>query len=71
MSASIGSVMYSGLLMLAFALRRVVPLTVGAISIGWFENLKTIERWRRGFEIASGINLMTVGVYMLNESYLL
>jgi len=47
------------------------PLTVGAISIGWFENLKTIERWRRGFEIASGINLMTVGVYMLNESYLL
>ena len=28
--------------MLAFALGRVIPLAVGAISIGWLENLKTI-----------------------------
>ena len=68
-SASIGSVMYGGLLMLAFALGRVIPLAVGAVSIGWLENLKTIERWRRGFEIAGGITLMTVGVYLLNEYY--
>lgn len=68
-SASIGSVMYGGLLMLAFALGRVVPLAVGAVSICWLENLKTIERWRRGFEFAGGITLMTVGVYLLNEYY--
>ncbi|TNC81265.1 MAG: cytochrome C biogenesis protein [Oleiphilus sp.] len=68
-SASIGSVMYGGLLMLAFALGRVIPFAVGAVSIGWLENLKTIERWRRGFEIAGGITLMTVGVYLLNEYY--
>ena len=68
-SASIGSVMYGGLLMLAFALGRVIPLAVGAVSIGWLENLKTIERWRQGFEIAGGITLMTVGVYLLNEYY--
>ena len=70
-SASIGSGFYGGLLMLAFALGRVIPLAVGAISIGWLENLKTIERWRRGFEIAGGITLMAIGAYLLNESYLL
>lgn len=59
----------SGLLMLAFALGRVIPLAVGAVSIGWLENLKTIERWRPGFEIAGGITLMIVGVYLLNEYY--
>jgi cytochrome c-type biogenesis protein len=68
-SASIGLVIYGGLLMMAFALGRVVPLAVGAVSIGWLENLKTIERWRRGFEIAGGITLMTIGVYLLNEYY--
>ena len=70
-SASIGSGFYGGLLMLAFALGRVIPLAVGAISIGWLENLKTIECWRRGFEIAGGITLMAIGAYLLNESYLL
>lgn len=70
-SASIGSGFYGGLLMLAFAIGRVIPLAVGAISIGWLENLKTIECWRRGFEIAGGITLMAIGAYLLNESYLL
>lgn len=70
-SAWIGSGFYGGLLMLAFALGRVIPLAVGAISIGWLENLKTIECWRRGFEIAGGITLMAIGAYLLNESYLL
>jgi cytochrome c-type biogenesis protein len=69
-SASIGSVVYGGLLMLAFAIGRVIPLTVGAISIGWLENLQSVEHWRRGFEIMGGITLMAVGVYLLNEYYL-
>lgn len=68
-SASIGSVMYGGLLMLAFALGRVIPLAMGAVSIGWLKNLKMIERWRRGFEIVGGIVLMVIGVYLLNEYY--
>ena len=54
-SASIGSVIYGGLLMLAFALGRVIPLAVGAVSIGWLENLKMLERRRRGFEMTGGI----------------
>jgi len=66
-SASIGSVVYGGLLMLAFAIGRVIPLAVGAVSIGWLENLQSVERFRRGFEISGGITLMAVGVYLLNE----
>ena len=68
-SASIGSVTYGGLLMLAFAIGRVIPLAVGAISIGWLENLQSVERWRRGFEIMGGIALIAVGVYLLKEYF--
>lgn len=68
-SASIGSVAYGGLLMLAFAIGRVIPLAVGAISIGWLESLQAVERWRRTFEILGGITLMMVGLYLLNEYY--
>lgn len=68
-SASIGSVVYGGLLMLAFALGRVIPLAVGAVSIGWLENMQTLGHWRQGFEIVGGITLMLVGVYLLNEYY--
>jgi cytochrome c-type biogenesis protein len=68
-SASIGSVVYGGLLMLAFALGRVIPLAVGAVSIGWLENMQTLGQWRRGFEIVGGITLMLVGIYLLNEYY--
>ncbi len=56
-------------LMLAFALGRVIPLAVGAASIGWLENLQTIGHLRRGFEIVGGILLMVIGVYLLNEYY--
>jgi len=68
-SASIGSVTYGGLLMLAFALGRVIPLAVGAVSLGWLENLQALRRWRQGFEVLGGITLMAVGLYLLNEYY--
>lgn len=68
-SASIGSVVYGGLLMLAFALGRVIPLAVGAVSIGWLENLQSVGRWRRAFETLGGITLMAAGLYVLNQYY--
>jgi cytochrome c-type biogenesis protein len=68
-SASTGSVVYGGLLMLAFALGRVLPLAIGAVSLGWLENLHGLARWRRAFEVLGGVTLMAVGVYMLNETY--
>lgn len=68
-SASIGSVVYGGLLMFAFAIGRVIPLAIGAFSIGWLENLQSVERWCRAFEISGGITLIAVGLYLLNEYY--
>ncbi|MBL4608833.1 MAG: sulfite exporter TauE/SafE family protein [Pseudomonadales bacterium] len=68
-SASIGSLIYGGLLMLAFAIGRVIPLAIGAISISWLENLQSVERWRHAFEIMGGLTLMAVGLYLLNEVY--
>tara|TARA_R110002167_G_scaffold54239_8_gene154599 strand:+ start:698 stop:1369 length:672 start_codon:yes stop_codon:yes gene_type:complete len=68
-SASIGSVVYGGLLLFAFAVGRVIPLAIGAISIGWLENLQAVGRWRRSFEIMGGITLIAVGLYLLNEYY--
>lgn len=68
-SVSIGSVVYGGLLMFAFAIGRVIPLAIGAFSIGWLENLQSVERWRRAFEISGGITLIAVGLYLLNEYY--
>lgn len=68
-SASIGSMAYGGLLMFAFAIGRVIPLAIGAFSIGWLENLQSVERWRRAFEISGGITLIAVGLYLLNEYY--
>ena len=55
--------------MLAFALGRVIPLAVGAVSIGWLENMQPLGHWRRGFELLGGITLILVGIYLLNEYY--
>ena len=32
----------------------------------WPENLKSLSRYRRGFEIAGGLTLIAMGLYMLN-----
>jgi cytochrome c-type biogenesis protein len=57
------------LLLLAFAAGRAVPVAVGAISIGWLENLRGLDVYRRIFETAGGIVLMLMGVYMLNAYF--
>tara|TARA_R110001599_G_C12272072_1_gene661602 strand:+ start:2784 stop:3455 length:672 start_codon:yes stop_codon:yes gene_type:complete len=68
-SASIGSAIYGGLLLLAFSLGRVIPLVAGAVSIGWLENLQTLDRWHRVPDILGGVILIMVGIYLLNEYY--
>lgn len=68
-STAIGSVAYGGLLLFAFAIGRCVPLFAGAVSIGWLESLKIVERWRHAFEVAGGLILIAVGLYLLNETY--
>lgn len=68
-TAAIGSVLLGVVLLLAFALGRAVPIAIGAIAVGWLENLKGLSRYRRGFEIAGGLTLIVMGFYMLNAVY--
>jgi cytochrome c-type biogenesis protein len=65
-TAGMGSVLLGVVLLLAFALGRAVPLAVGAFAVGWVENMKLLYRYRRGFEIAGGLTLIVMGIYMLN-----
>jgi cytochrome c-type biogenesis protein len=65
-TAGIGSVLLGVVLLLAFALGRAVPLAVGAFAVSWLENLNGLSRYRRGFEIAGGLTLIVMGLYMLN-----
>lgn len=68
-TAGIGSVWLGIVLLLAFALGRAVPVAIGAFTVGWLENLKSLSRYRRGFEIAGGLVLIAMGIYMLNAVY--
>jgi len=65
-TAGIGSVLFGVILLLVFALGRAVPLAVGASAVSWLENLSGLARFRRGFEIAGGLTLIVMGLYMLN-----
>jgi len=65
-TAGIGSVLLGVVLLLAFALGRAVPIALGAFAVGWLENLKSLSHYRRGFEIAGGLTLIAMGLYMLN-----
>ena len=68
-TAGIGSVTLGVVLLLAFALGRAVPLAIGAFAVGWLENLNSLARYRRSFEIAGGLTLIVMGLYMLNAVY--
>jgi cytochrome c-type biogenesis protein len=65
-TAGIGSVLLGTVLLLSFALGRAVPIALGAFAVSWLENAKSLSRYRRGFEIAGGLTLIAMGLYMLN-----
>lgn len=65
-TAGLGSVLLGVVLLFAFALGRAVPIAVGAIAVGWLKNLSGLDRYRRAFEIAGGVTLIVMGLYMLN-----
>jgi cytochrome c-type biogenesis protein len=56
-------------LLLAFAAERALPVAIGAVSIGWLENLRGLDSYRRVFETAGGIVLILSGLYMLNAYF--
>ena len=68
-TAALGSAVWGGLLLSAFALGRSVPIMVGALTVGWLEHAPTLDRFRRPFEVAGGITLIVSGIYMLNAAY--
>jgi cytochrome c-type biogenesis protein len=56
-------------LLLAFAAGRALPVAIGAISVGWLENLRGLDSYRRVFETAGGVVLVLAGLYMLNAYF--
>ncbi len=69
-SAAIGSTLYGGLLLLAFALGRSIPVALGAWGMGWLESLSVLTRYQQKLELIAGIILILTGLYMLNEYFL-
>ena len=69
-SASIGSVGFGFLLLLAFALGRSVPVILGAGSMGWLESLSFLRQRQKLFEIIAGTILILSGLYLINEYFL-
>ncbi len=69
-TAGLGSVALGVVLLLAFAIGRAIPIALGAFAVGWLENLKILSRYRRAFEIAGGLTLIVMGLYMLNAVYI-
>jgi cytochrome c-type biogenesis protein len=69
-AAGLGSVVFGVLLLLAFAVGRVVPILLGGWAMGALEGMKPLDRYRRAFEVAGGIVLVLMGLYMLNAFFL-
>lgn len=70
-AAGLGSVTYGVLLLLAFAIGRVVPILLGGWAVSALEAIKSLARYQRTFEIAGAITLVLTGLYMLNAFFIL
>ena len=69
-TAVLGSALTGALLLLAFALGRAVPILIGAFAIGWLKQAAAVDRFRRPFEIVSGLTMVLAGLYMLNAYFI-
>jgi cytochrome c-type biogenesis protein len=68
-TAGLGSPWVGAILLLAFAVGRVIPVALGALAVGWLENLRDLASYRRAFETAGGVTLIASGLYMLNAVF--
>ncbi|MCW5701633.1 MAG: sulfite exporter TauE/SafE family protein [Bradyrhizobium sp.] len=64
-----GSPLFGGLLLLAFAVGRAIPVAAGTWMVGWAWQRPRLAAWRRGFEIAGGLVLVMSGFYLLNAYF--
>lgn len=67
--AGVGSAAWGAALLLAFALGRAVPIVIGASAMGWLERLRPLSRYQHAFDIAGGVTLVLMGLYMLNAYF--
>lgn len=68
-TAGIGSPAWGALVLLAFALGRAVPIALGAGAMGWLEQVRSLSRYQRAFDVAGGVTLIAMGLYMLNAYF--
>lgn len=68
-AAGVGSPVWGALLLLSFALGRAVPIAIGAGAMGWLERLRPLSRYQHAFDIAGGVTLILMGLYMLNAYF--
>lgn len=66
----IGSPLFGGTLLLAFALGRAISIVLGALAIGWLESLSRLQRLRKAIEATVGVLLLLAGFYMLNAYFM-
>jgi cytochrome c-type biogenesis protein len=64
-----GSPLFGGLLLLAFAMGRALPVAAGAWMVEWARQRPQLAAYRRGFEIAGGLVLVISGFYLLNAYF--
>lgn len=69
MATASASPFFGGGLLLAFALGRALPIAAGFGAMGGFQRLKIFSRYRRPIEIAGGLALVLMGLYMLNTYF--
>lgn len=69
-AAGTGSPEWGAVLLLVFALGRALPVALGAGAFGWLERLRFLQRYQRAFDLAGGITLIAMGLYMLNAYFL-
>lgn len=68
-AGGIGSAVWGAALLLAFALGRALPMMLGAGALGWIEQRPWLQRYRRAFDVAGGIALIAMGLYMINAYF--
>jgi cytochrome c-type biogenesis protein len=69
-AAGLGSIGFGVLLLLAFGVGRAIPVLLGGWAVGALEGVKPIAQYQRAFEVAGGIVLMSMGLYMLNAYFI-
>lgn len=69
-AAGIGSPLFGGTLLFAFALGRAVPIILGAVAVVWLESLSLLQRYQKAFQVAGAVTLILAGLYMLNAYFI-